>query len=214
MATAATGPNLRAAAEAAMRANGFDPVFSPAVMQQVGSIDDPSDDALAAGTRDMRALPWSSIDNRTSRDLDQIEASETLPDGAIRVRIGIADVESLVALGSAADEHAMANTTSVYTGVAVFPMLPERLSTDLTSLNEGEDRLAVVVDMTFAADGSLSASAVYRAAVHNRAKLAYDAVAAWLEGGPVPAAVSRVPGLDEQLRVQDAVAQKLRGRRF
>src|SRR6476661_2919738 len=211
MATAATGPNLRAAAEAAMRANGFDPVFSPAVMQQVGSIDDPSDDALAAGTRDMRALPWSSIDNRTSRDLDQIEVSERLPNGAIRVRIGIADVESLVALGSAADEHAMANTTSVYTGVAVFPMLPERLSTDLTSLNEGEDRLAVVIEFDVATDGALGNASVYRALVHNRAKLTYESVGAWLEGtGPAPEAVAAWPALGEQVKMQDEAAQRLR----
>src|SRR6478672_9689513 len=211
MEKAATGPSLRAAAEAAMRANGFDPVFSPAVIQQVGSIDDPSDDAIAAGTRDMRALPWSSIDNRSSRDLDQIEVSERLPDGAIRVRIGIADVESLVALGSAADEHAMANTTLVYTGVAVFPMLPERLSTDLTSLNEGEDRLAVVIEFDVATDGTLGDVSVYRALVHNRAKLTYEGVGGWLEeSGPAPEAIKRWPALGEQVKMQDEAAQRLR----
>ena len=207
----ATAPNLRSAAEAAMRANGFDPVFPPEVMRQVGSLDDPSDDALPAGTRDMRALPWSSIDNRSSRDLDQIEASERLPDGTIRVRIGIADVESLVALGSAADEHAMANTTSVYTGVAVFPMLPERLSTDLTSLNEGEDRLAVVIEFDVATDGQLGSASVYRALVHNRAKLTYESVGGWLEGsGPAPEAIRGWPALGEQVRMQDEAAQRLR----
>ena len=124
--------------------NGFEPEFPPEVMREVRSLNDPSDDPLPASTRDMRSLLWSSIDNRESRDLDQIEVAENLTDGSIRIRIGVADVETLVPLGSPADEHAAKNTTSVYTGVAIFPMLPDRLSTNLTSLNEGEDRLAVV----------------------------------------------------------------------
>src|ERR1700694_1390028 len=128
---------LRNAAVAAMVKNGFEPDFSPEVMREVRSLDDPSDDPLPAGTRDLRALPWSSIDNRESRDLDQIEVAERLADGSIRIRIGVADVETLVPLGSPADEHAARNTTSVYTGVAVFPMRPDRLSSNLPSLNEG-----------------------------------------------------------------------------
>jgi exoribonuclease-2 len=107
-----------------MRLNGFEPEFSAAVMHEVRSLDDPSDNPLPAGCHDLRGLPWSSVDNRESRDLDQIEVAERLPDGSIRIRIGVADVGSLVQLGSAADAHAAANTTSVYTGVAVFPMLP------------------------------------------------------------------------------------------
>ena len=211
MKSPATTPSLFTAAEAAMRQNGFDPEFSPAVMREVRSLDDPSDDPPPVDARDMRALPWSSIDNRESRDLDQIEVAERLPDGSIRVRIGIADVETLVALGSAADEHASANTTSVYTGVAVFPMLPERLSTDLTSLNEGEDRLAVVIEFDVAADGALGNASVYRALVRNRAKLTYDAVGAWLENvGPEPPAIARWPVLREQVRLQDEAAQQLR----
>lgn len=211
MDNAPSGPTLFAAAQAAMRANGFDPDFSAAVMKEVGSLDDPSDNPLPPGTRDMRALPWSSIDNRSSRDLDQIEVSEQLPDGGIRVRIGIADVETLVVLGSAADVHAAANTTSVYTGVAVFPMLPERLSTNLSSLNEGEDRLAVIIEFDVASDGALGNALVYRALVHNRAKLTYDAVGAWLEGnGPAPQAIARWPALGEQVRMQDDAAQRLR----
>jgi len=119
-----------------MRQNGFEPEFSAEVMREIRSLNDPSNDPLPSGCRDLRGLPWSSIDNRESRDLDQIEVAERVADGSIRIRIGVADVDSLVRLGSAADAHAAANTTSVYTGVAVFPMLPERLSTDLTSLNE------------------------------------------------------------------------------
>jgi exoribonuclease-2 len=133
--------NLRTAAAAAMRQHGFQPEFSAAVLREVRSLDDPSDDPLPKNVRDLRAELWSSVDNRESRDLDQIEVAERLPDDSIRVRIGVADVDALVRLGSAADAHAAANTTSVYTGVAVFPMLPERLCTDLSSLNEGVDRL-------------------------------------------------------------------------
>ena len=139
-----------------MLENGFEPEFSPAVMREVRSLEDPSEDSLPPGCRDLRSLAWSSVDNRESRDLDQIEVAERVADGSIRVRIGVADVDTLVRLGSAADEHAATNTTSVYTGVAVFPMLPERLSTDLTSLNQGEDRLAVVIEFDVSPEGELS----------------------------------------------------------
>ena len=209
-----TAPNtslLRTAARTAMHANGFEPDFSPEVMREVSLLEDPSDDSLPSDVRDLRALPWSSIDNRESRDLDQIEVAERLPDGRIRLLIGVADVDALVALGSAADAHAANNTTSVYTGVAVFPMLPERLSTDLTSLNEGADRLAVVIQFDVADDGAMTNSSVYRALVHNRAKLTYDAVGAWLERrGPVPSALARSPELHEQVQLQDEAAGRLR----
>ena len=191
--------------------NGFEAEFSPAVMREVRLLDDPSDDPLPPGCRDLRPLPWSSVDNRESRDLDQIEVAELLADGSIRIRIGVADVDTLVRLGSAADEHAAANTTSVYTGVAVFPMLPERLSTDLTSLNEGEDRLAVVIEFDVAADGTLAKASVYNALVHNRAKLTYDAVGRWLEDkGPEPPAIAAWPELRDQVCLQDEAALRLR----
>ncbi len=203
--------SLRNAAEAAMRQNGFDPVFSPAVMREVKALDDPSDNPLPPQVRDLRKSLWSSIDNRESRDLDQIEVAERLPDGSIRILIGVADVDTMVHLGSAADEHAAANTTSVYTGVAVFPMLPERLSTNLTSLNEGEDRLAVVIQFDVTTDGEIASTSVYRAMVHNRAKLTYDAVGMWLEDkAPPPPAVARWAELGEQVRLQDEAAQRLR----
>ena len=191
--------------------NGFEPEFSPAVMSEVRSLDDPSDNPLPPGVRDLRSQPWSSIDNRESKDLDQIEVAERVDGGAIRIRIGVADVDTLVHLGSAADEHAARNTTSVYTGVAVFPMLPDRLSCDLSSLNEAEDRLAVVVEFDVAPDGALSNASVYRAMVRNQAKLTYEAVGLWLEGkGPVPQAIEASSALYEQLRIQDEAAQLLR----
>jgi exoribonuclease R len=204
-------PTLRSVAVTAMVQNGFEPEFSPAVMREVRSLDDPSGDPLPPGCHDLRALLWSSVDNRESRDLDQIEVAEQLADGTIRIRIGVADVDTLVRLGSAADAHAATNTTSVYTGVAVFPMLPERLSTDLTSLNEGEDRLAVVIEFDVAPDGALSKASVYRALVHNSAKLTYDGVGLWLEGkGPPPQTIAASSDLEHQLRIQDEAAQRLR----
>lgn len=198
-----------------MRQHGFDPDFSDAVMREVARLEDPSDDPVPGDVRDLRALPWSSIDNLESRDLDQLEAAERLEDGRIRVRIAVADVGTLVALGGPADAHAADNTTSVYTGVAVFPMLPERLSTDLTSLNEGEDRLAVVIEFDVGTDGSLAeATTVYRALVHNRAKLTYVEVGAWLEEqGPIPPKIAGRPELIDQVRLQDEAAQRLRGAR-
>lgn len=191
-----------------MRANGFEPDFSSEILLEVRSL--PSA-PLVSGARDLRSLLWSSIDNRESRDLDQVEVSERRPGGAIRVRIGVADVGTLVPQGSAADAHAAANTTSVYTGVAVFPMLPERLSNDLTSLNEGEDRLAVIIEFDVAADGALSNASVYRGLLHNQAKLTYNEVGAWLDGtGDPPRIFGRLPLLRDQLVMQNEAAQRLR----
>jgi exoribonuclease-2 len=144
-------------------------------------------------------------------DLDQLSVAEPLKDGAVRILVAIADVDALVRKGSAIDAHARTNTTSVYTAAQVFPMLPARLSTDLTSLGDGADRDAIVVDFVVRPDGALGDSDVYPASVHNHAKLAYNSVAAWLDGkSPAPARVTAVPGMDEQLRVQDRVAKQLR----
>jgi len=207
-------PSLRAMAVAAMRENGFEPDFSPAVIAEVGALSEDAREALESETRDLRSLLWSSIDNPHSRDLDQVEHAERGDHDSIVVRLGIADVTSLVPAGSAADDHAATNTTSVYTGVTVFPMLPERLSTDLTSLNEGVDRLAFVIEFRVGADGSLSGESVYHALVHNRAKLSYGAVGQWLEGnGELPAAIAGSPELGEQVRLQDEAAQRLRSAR-
>jgi exoribonuclease-2 len=206
--------DLKEIARRAMVDRGLEPDFSKEVRAELERITGPAP-PVGEGIRDLRSLSWCSIDNDDSRDLDQLSVSESLPGGAVKLLVAIADVDAVVKKDMATDQHARQNTTSVYTAALIFPMLPERLSTDLTSLNEGEDRLAVVIEMTVAADGSLAGSAVYRAAVHNRAKLAYDAVAAWLEGkGPAPDPIARVAGMDEQLRVQDGVAQKLRGLRF
>lgn len=197
----------------AMSERGLEPDFSARVERELAVITGPGDEADAS-IRDLTALLWCSIDNDDSRDLDQLTVCEPLDSGAIRLWVAIADVDALVKKGSAIDDHALINTTSVYTSARIFPMLPERLSTDLTSLNAGQDRLAVVSEMVFNGDTSLAGATVYRARVNNKAKLAYDAVSAWLEGqGALPAAAAAVPGMEAQLRSQDALAQQLRARR-
>ena len=194
---------------------GFRPDFEPAVEAELAALRRMPDPAPSPGVRDLRSLLWSSIDEVESRDLDQIEVAEALPGGDTRVRVAIADVDSLVPARSAIDAHAGWNTTSVYTGVAIFPMLPEDLSTDLTSLGEGVDRRSMVIDLVVAADGSTKDHDVYPAAVHNHGKLDYDAVGAWLEErGPAPPKLAASPELAAQLRLQDAAAQLLRGRRY
>jgi len=195
-------------ADRVMREKGLEPEFPRAVLDELRSIPGA---ARAAGVKDLRELPWCSIDNDDSRDLDQLSVGERRSDGSTRLRIAIADVDALVPRDSAADRHAGVNTTSVYTAARIYPMLPERLSTDLTSLVQDEDRLAVVVEVVVAPDGTLDGSDVYRATVRNRAKLAYDSASAWLEGeAPAPAALAAIPGLEENLRWQDAAAQRLR----
>ncbi|MBN2565577.1 MAG: RNB domain-containing ribonuclease [Candidatus Eisenbacteria bacterium] len=188
---------------------GLLPDFSAAALAELGAIRLPA--AMEGGSvRDLRGLPWASIDNDDSRDLDQLAVAEAMPGGAARILVAVADVDALVRDGSAIDDHALYNTTSVYTAAEVFPMLPEGLSTDLTSLNLGEERLSIVIEMVIGADGSLQGSDVYRARVQSRAKLAYGSVAAWLEGGTVPEAIGAVDGLAENLRLQDRVAQSMK----
>ncbi len=202
---------LKGVARKAMLARGLLPDFSPPALAQARAITAP---ARPEGLelRDLRGLLWASIDNDDSRDLDQLSVSEELADGSVKILVAIADVDATVARGTPIDDHARANTTSVYTVPQIFPMLPENLSTNLTSLAQDADRLAIVTEMSIDAAGVLKASAVYRALVRNKAKLAYNGVAAWLTGGaPAPAAVGAVPGMDQQLRVQDRVAQALKG---
>jgi VacB/RNase II family 3'-5' exoribonuclease len=197
-------------ARQAMIDNGLNPDFGSEVLQQTASISQAAAEN-GAGIRDLRELPWLSIDNDSSRDLDQLSVAQALSGGAVRVLVAIADVDAIVKRGSAIDGYARGNTTSVYTAAGIFPMLPEKLSTDLTSLGEERDRLAIVIEMTVADDGSISESDIYRARVLNRAKLAYNPVGAWLEArGPKPARAAAVAGVDEQLRIQDRVAQSLR----
>ena len=197
----------------AMRERGLEPEFNSAVRRQLDDIDGPGEDD-AAGIVDLTGLLWCSIDNDDSRDLDQLTVSEPLPDGSVRILVAVADVDSLVDKDTPIDRHAQLNTTSVYTSARIFPMLPEKLSHDLSSLNPNQDRLAVVTEMVFHPDGRLLRSHIQRARVRNKAQLAYDAVSAWLDGkGPLPEAADAIDGMAEQLRTQDAVAQQLRARR-
>jgi len=206
--TSSDRARLAAIAHRAMLERNLEPDVPPAALRELESIRGPA--SAVDGVRDLRELLWASIDNDDSRDLDQLTVAESLGGGRVRVLVAIADVDALVRQGSALDLHAAHNTTSVYTPAAIFPMLPVRLSTDLTSLNEDQERLAVVVDMLFDADASLSEADVYRARVRNRAQLAYRGVAAWLEGsGAPPARVREVAGLAENLRLQDGLAQRL-----
>ena len=177
-----------------MLERGLQPDFSDAALKQLDAIAH-AVPAHADSLRDLRELLWASIDNDDSRDLDQLSVAEALPGDAVKIFVAIADVDALVKQGSAIDGHAQTNTTSVYTAAQVFPMLPEKLSTDLTSLGEGVDRLAIVVEMVVKPDGAVADSDVYRAIVRNRAKLAYNGVAAWLDGtAPAPARVLRRRG--------------------
>jgi VacB/RNase II family 3'-5' exoribonuclease len=203
--------DLATLARDAMRARGLEPDFPPAAIAQVAGLRP----AVAGDdVADRRHLRWCSIDNDDSRDLDQLTVAEPLPDGRARVHVAIADVDALVRRDSPVDDHARHNTTSVYTPGRVFAMLPERLSTDLTSLNEAEDRVAIVVSFAVGADGLPEDGVVARALVRNHARLAYDAVAAWLEdGAPPPAPVAEVAGLADTLRLQDEAATRLRDRR-
>jgi exoribonuclease-2 len=204
--------DLKAIARDAMETYGFSPRFSPAVEREVGAIAAP---AVPHGVRDLSSLLWSSIDNIDSLDLDQIEYCERTGRGEILVRVAIADVDASVPRASAADRHAVHNGTSVYTGVETFPMLPDRLSKGITSLLPGPPRLAVVIEYTVRPDGSTRPGGIYRALVRNRAKLVYEEVGDWLEDiGDPPAIFSDVPGLEEQVLLQDEAARRRRRHRM
>jgi exoribonuclease II len=208
-----TRADLVRIADAAMAERGLEPAFPPRALQQLASISGPGTDTDPR-IRDLTALPWCSIDNDDSLDLDQLTACEPLAGTDVRIMVAVADVDALVRKGSAIDDHAWVNTTSVYTSAKIFPMLPERLSTDLSSLNPDQDRLTLVIEMTVDVDGQVAQSSVHRAVVRNKAKLAYDAVSAWIDGiGALPEAARAVAGMDLQLRTQDGVAQRLRARR-
>jgi exoribonuclease-2 len=202
---------LQEIAREAMRDRGFEPDFSHAARAQVAALAGP---AAPDQRRDLRDLIWCSIDNDDSRDLDQLSVARGNSRGDATILVAIADVDALVPRDTPVDQHAAHNTTSVYTGAQIFPMLPERLSTDLTSLNEDEDRNAIVVEFVVTADGSVGNAEVYEAVVRNHAKLAYPSVGAWLEGtGPMPPRIAAVPGLAENLQQQDRAARALKAHR-
>jgi len=210
---------LQSIAHRAMLERGLLPGFSDEALAELGRLQITASigDGPAKGPseiRDWQSLLWSSIDNDDSRDLDQLTVAEAMTGDKIKIRVAIADVDSLIKKGSAIDEHARHNTTSIYTAAEIFPMLPERVSTDLTSLNPSQDRLSIVVEMVVGADGSIQDSSIYRSWVRNHAKLAYSSVGAWLEDkGAVPPEALAVDGLPENLRLQDRSAQRLKNLR-
>ena len=195
--------------------HGFQPDFPPGTDTELAAIQEQPALSAADGLTDLRSLLWSSIDNDTSRDLDQIEWAEQLPDGRIRVLVGVADVDGRVHKGTLLDTHAQSETTSVYTGITIYPMLPTALSEGITSLNENEDRAAIVIEFSVDAAGAASDGKAYRALVHNRAQLAYPSVGAWLEGtAAAPPKVAASAALAAQLKLQDTAAQRMGGNRF
>ena len=208
--------DLQAAARQIMLEHGFEPDFPPGVPQQLADLKaHPPQVAPGGDIRDLRQLLWSSIDNDTSRDLDQIEVAERLPSGEIKVLVGIADVDAFVRQQSPIDQHAAKETTTIYAGVRIFPMLPEDLSTGASSLLENGDKLCVLIEFVVGTDGGVNSSDVYRAIVRNQAQLAYDSVGAWLEDkGPAPAKVAASSALQAQLKLQNEAAQALRKQRY
>ncbi len=202
-----------------MLERGLLPDFSSAALAELGGLQSPAmKNGAPAGTesqiRDLRELLWASIDNDDSRDLDQLTVAEAIPAEIVKILVAIADVDSVIKNDSAIDQHARHNTTSVYTAAETFPMLPEEVSTGITSLNLNEERLAIVIEMVVGADGSIQDADIYHGWVRNHAKLAYNSLAAWLEGnGDIPEAVSIVKGLEENLRLQDKAAQRMKNLR-
>jgi exoribonuclease II len=207
--------DLLATAKQIMQEHGFEPDFPVAVSTQLAAMNGSAQISLGKDVRDLRHLLWSSIDNDTSRDLDQIEVAERVSNGDVRILIGIADVDAYVVKNTPIDQHASRETTTVYTGVCNFPMLPEQLSTGITSLLEEQDRAAVVAEFVVGSDGTVKSSDVYRALVRNKAQLQYNSVGAWLEGrSAAPPKVAASTDLQQQLKLQDQVAQKLKDQRF
>jgi exoribonuclease-2 len=205
--------DLVASASAEMIREGFHPNFPTGTDAQIAQIRASMNAAPDKEERDMRALLWSSIDNDTSRDLDQIEVAERV-NGGIRVMVAIADVAASVLKGTPIDQHASDQTQTIYTAVRNFSMLPTELSTDMTSLNEKEDRGAHVVEFVVDAEGTLTQPNIYRAVVRNEAQLAYSQVGPWLEGtGGADAKVAASADLQAQLKLQDEAAVTLRAQR-
>jgi exoribonuclease-2 len=208
-----TRSDLSRIAVIVMKEKGLEPDFSKEIHDQLSEINSPGIDDDPK-IQDLTHLLWCSLDNDDSRDLDQLTTCTEISNGSYKIFIAIADVDVLIKKNTPIDEHAQLNTASVYTSARIFPMLPEKLSTNLTSLNFNEPRLALVTEIVIGSTGDVQGSTIYRAKVLNKAKLAYDSVSDWIIGNsPVPLAISSVPGMDLQITNQDQIAQKLRAKR-
>ena len=209
-----TRSDLSRIAAMVMKEHGLEPEFSSDVRNQLGLLNAPGEDR-DPHIHDLTELLWCSLDNDDSQDLDQLTTCSAIDNGKHKIFIAIADVDVLIKKDSPIDQHAKINTASVYTSARIFPMLPEKLSTNLTSLNLNETRLALVTEVIIGQHGEVIGSTIYRAKVRNKAKLAYDAVSAWIEGKEsMPAGIACVPGMDEQIKMQDSLAQQLREKRY
>jgi VacB/RNase II family 3'-5' exoribonuclease len=207
--------DLKTIADMAMQKYGFKPRFPEPVMQEVNALTDIASSYQGKTITDLRSLLWSSIDNIDSMDLDQLEYCERGPSGEIRVKVAVADVDIYVPKQCETDKHAVHNGTSIYTGIVTFPMLPDQLSKNISSLLPDQDRLAIVVGYTILPDGSVSPGEVMRAIVRNKAKLVYEELGAWIEGtGPIPRLVRDIPGLKDQILLQADAARALRNKRM
>jgi exoribonuclease-2 len=205
--------DLQRVARRALRDRGLLDSFDDACLAQLDTIVGPASES-GTDIRDLRGLPWCSIDNDESKDLDQLSVALPSPDGSVRIFVAIADVDALVGRGSPLDGHAGHNTASVYAAGHVFPMVPEKLSTDYTSLGANVDRISLIVEFVVRAEGALAESEISRAVVRNYAKLTYNDVGAWLDdSGPLPMAAASVRDMDGQLRLQASVAARLRKQR-
>jgi exoribonuclease R len=196
--------DLQAIARQVMIEHGFEPDFPARVQQQLATLKMAAP-APNGNVRDLRDLLWSSIDNDTSKDLDQIEVAEQLLNGDVRILVAIADVDFFVARDTAIDAYAAKETTTVYTGVRNFSMLPEVLSTGITSLLENQDAFAIVIDFIVNSDGHVTSSDPYRAIVRNRAQLTYKAIGPWLDG--TGAAPSKITRSSSQIRAGCAISR-------
>lgn len=205
---------LQNIAQKAMISRGLVPDFPDVEISELNKILLPAT-YKPETAKDMRDLPWCSVDNADSLDLDQLTYAELLEGNKVKILVAIADVDALVDTKSNIDNHASQNTATVYTVAKIFPMLPEKLSTNLTSLCLDSDRCAIVVEIILGDDGRIQQSDVYQATVRNHAKLQYEKLAAWLEGNsPVYPEITKVNGLAENIKLQDRVAQKMKALRY
>ena len=207
--------DLKSIAASAMKKYGFEPRFPDSVIEEVKTMHAWTFPSSGTNSKDLRKLLWSSIDNYDSMDLDQMEFCEHGQDGEIQVKVAIADVDLYVRKQSRTDKHAAYNGTSVYTGIETFPMFPDKLSKGISSLLPGQDKLAIVIEYTVLFNGEVRPGEIYRAIVSNKAKLIYEEVGDWLEGGGViPKTVGEVPGLEEQIRLQCEATRRLKRKRI
>ncbi|MEL4280771.1 MULTISPECIES: ribonuclease R [Shewanella] len=171
--------------EIALRNYDLPHTWSAVIEKKLRRIPDEVTEADKVGRVDLRDLPLVTIDGEDARDFDDAVYAEVKPSGGWRLWVAIADVSYYVRTDSALDTEARARGNSVYFPSQVIPMLPEKISNGLCSLNPHVDRLCMVAEMTISARGKLSGYKFYPAVMHSHARFTYTQVAAMLEGGPI-----------------------------